>query len=140
MLLSPYIRFKSHALKLQWEDGYLDASGNTQQFHPALYIIVLAAALKHYKLTRKPLVITSLYRPGRGSVHNYGRGVDCRTHDIDEPQMGWWERWLKETFIYHGKVGCQTAMIHDTGRGKHLHLQVGSDEKMPEVPETFIQA
>jgi len=137
---SPYIRFKTPELESQWNEGYRDENGNLNQLHPALKVLILAAAYKHFLLTGKPMVITSLYRSGRGSPHNYGRGGDGRIHDIPNPQRNWWEEWLNETFTYHGKLGCKTALIHDVGKGNHIHLQVGPKEPIPEVPETFIAA
>lgn len=137
MPISPYIRFKTLALLTQWDHGYRDKNENLQQIHPAIKAIITAAAYRHYQITGKPLVITSLYRPGEGSVHNYGRGFDGRVWNIPPTRRQEWVDWINDTFPY-GDAVRMTALIHDSGQGEHIHGQVSFERTNVEIPESYI--
>jgi len=152
--LSPYLVFKSSDLQDQYLSG---------KFHPALYVKLGAAGLWHYKQTGAQAVITSLYRDD--GIHSGFRAGDLRTRHIYPYVSGRWEAWLNLVFLYYGKAGCKTAMIHEVKKclncgnhcewnvaicnkcgkvafgepmGIHLHLQVGPREPAPEMPDRFI--
>ncbi|HUU29363.1 MAG TPA: hypothetical protein VM123_16290 [archaeon] len=152
MYPSPYIRFKSTRQEREWFEGTRGDSGR-DLLHPALYVLVLAAAHWHYLRVGQPAVVTHILRtgneqrsiypgsPDRRSPHEFGRGADLRTRDLAPEMAGEWEAWINNTFPYHGKEGALTALLHQIGnRGQHLHLQVGPLEAHPPVIETFIQS
>jgi len=115
-----FIRFKSAALADQyWAD----------LFHPALYVVLLAAAHWHYTMTGSAMTITSLWRPD--GIHKCFRAADVRTRQLYPLLVEQWENWINSVFQYHGAAGCRTALVHDVGRGSHMHIQVGPMESTP---------
>jgi hypothetical protein len=70
-------------------------------------------------------IITSGYRHGRGSVHNLVpcRGVDLRSWVFEDPQDVTDK--INEHWEYDPeRPDKQCAILHDTGSGNHIHLQV----------------
>lgn len=57
------------------------------------------------------------------SVHQYWRGVDIRISDFTTEQQKTILGLLNNIFSY-ATPGKFTALIHDVGQGKHLHIQV----------------
>jgi len=143
MDLSPYLRFDGAREKKEWFES--------EQLHPALYVVVLAAALWHYRRTGKPVVITHILRtraeqrsyypddPDKRSLHEFGQAADLRTRDLDLKTVREWAEYINDTFKYFGSVGIQTALVHDIGMGRHFHIQIGPHESRPAKPETFIE-
>ncbi len=135
MLAERYLDFKTGRQKREWQN---------QRLHPALGVIVLAAARWHWLATGESAVVTSLLRtadeqraiypasPGRRSPHEFGRAADIRVTTLAAGQARDWACWLNETFVYSGRSGLKTALVHEVGgRGRHLHLQVGPGENIP---------
>jgi len=144
---APYIRFKSPRQEREWF-----ARSKEAEIHPALYVVVLAAAHWYYQRTGKPAVLTHLLRtdseqrriyPDRTayrSPHEFGRAADLRTAGLEPVVARQWEEWINRTFPYSGKPGARTALIHQVGAlGEHLHVQIGPLETAPKAPETFIE-
>ena len=130
-----YLDFKTGDLRRQWRQG---------QLHPALRVIVTAAARWHWLATGKQAVVTSLLRtreqqrkiypssPGKRSPHEFGRAADMRVSLLHPGRAGDWARWLNEAFPYQGRTGLKTALVHEVGgRGNHIHVQVGPGETLP---------
>ncbi|OGG05344.1 MAG: hypothetical protein A3F83_13210 [Candidatus Glassbacteria bacterium RIFCSPLOWO2_12_FULL_58_11] len=148
MYRTPYLVFKSARLESEW------SGGGTQKgvgLHPALYVVVLAAAHWHYRTLGKPAELTCLLRtpeeqkaiyPDRRdfrSPHEFGRAADLRTLGLSPETSRLWEEWLNLTFSYRGKAGARTALVHEVhGLGEHLHLQIGPQEAAPKMPESFV--
>lgn len=153
MYPSPYIRFKSSRIEREWFAGS-NSADPVPKLHPALYIVVLAAANWHYKRTGEPAVLTGIIRnrdeqlriypdkPDRRSVHEFGRGADIRITGLQPVVAMELEEWINRTFEYQStKLSLHTAMIHEVGElGEHLHLQIGPLESKPETPDNFITA
>jgi hypothetical protein len=142
---SPYIRFKSSRIENEWMH-------RQELLHPALYVIVLSAALWIYRRTGKRTVITALLRtdaeqraiypnePDKESVHQVGRGADLRTEGIPLDIIKELVDWVNATWKYYGSSNVKTALFHEVGNhGLHLHLQVGPVELKPEYPKSYIQ-
>jgi hypothetical protein len=140
MLAERYLDFKTGRQRSEWQSSRL---------HPALGVIVLAAARWHWLAKGEPSVVTALLRtpdeqraiypasPGRRSPHEFGRAADLRVTSLAAGQAQDWAHWLNEAFAYSGRNGLKTALIHEVGgRGQHLHLQVGPGENIPPVQET----
>jgi hypothetical protein len=125
MRKNPYIRFKTPALENQWRDESLP--------HPALVVAVNLAALIYYRMTGQSATITSLYRDNDPGVHGQKpcRGADLRTHGLMGDQKAQWTGAINTAIPYQSSKPTQTAMVHDVGRGDHLHLQIGPLEPMP---------
>jgi len=151
MFLSPYILFKSDREEKEWFEGVRNEKSHGF-VHPALYVVVLAAARWHYLRIGQPAVVTHLLRtaeeqrtiyPGSSafrSPHEFGRAVDLRTADLSDQDAREWEAWVNQAFSYQGREGLTTALLHHVGdRGEHLHLQVGPLEKIPQLRETLIR-
>ncbi len=135
MLAERYLDFKTGRQRDEWQSPRL---------HPALSVIVLAAARWHWLATAEPAVVTALLRtpaeqraiyparPGRRSPHEFGRAADIRVTSLADGQDEAWARWLNDAFAYSGRSGLKTALVHQVGdRGRHLHLQVGPGEDAP---------
>ena len=146
MYPAPYIRFKSPRQQREWF-----ARSDGSQIHPALYVIVLAAAHWYYRHTGRPAVLTHLLRTDREqrriypdragfrSPHEFGRAADLRTAGLEPSVARQWEDWINRTFPYSGKAGAPTALFHEVGAlGEHLHVQIGPLETAPKRPETFV--
>lgn len=98
-----------------------------------MFSVVATAAALHYGTTGTPLVVTSIYRPGKiTSVHAHWRGTDARIfhpdREVPEGQQGAEEDeaqvlcdLLNELFEYPGH---DTAIIHGDGLDRHIHIQV----------------
>lgn len=71
------------------------------------------------------VVITSAYREGDHGVHGTVpcRGLDIRSFIYEKPRHI--VDVLNETFSYDfQRPGMKAAMYHDSGHGRHIHLQV----------------
>ena len=72
-------------------------------------------------------LITSLYRIGDTGVHGQlpVRGVDMRCR---EDVIGYHvEEYINSRWVYDDdRPSLQVCIYHDTGRGKHIHLQVSN--------------
>ncbi len=153
MYPSPYIRFKSSRIEREWFAGSNPADP-IPKLHPALYIVVLAAAHWYFKRTGEPAVLTGIIRtrdeqleiypdhPDRRSVHEFGRGTDIRTSGLQPVVAMEWREWIDRNFEYQSaRLNLHTAWVHETGEfGEHLHIQVGPLESKPETPDNFIAA
>ena len=152
MYASPYIRFDGEREKQEWFEGCLANMPKARRIHPALYVMVLAAALWYYRRTGEPVVITHILRtreeqrkfypdqPNKRSTHEFGQAADLRTRNLSFEVAQEWAEWLNLCFDYYGRLGSMTALVHEVGKhGMHFHLQVGPHEKLPPVPETFIK-
>ena len=152
MYPSPYIRFDCYREQSEWFEGCSAGNQAGCGIHPALYAVVLAAGLWHYRKTGRPAVVTHLLRsreeqsrfypdrPRLHSPHEFGRAADLRTALLGPDLALEWAEWLNRSFEYHGRVGVKTALYHEVGgHGEHLHLQVGPREIVPRLPETFLQ-
>ncbi|MEK7557488.1 MAG: hypothetical protein AAB538_05905 [Patescibacteria group bacterium] len=141
---SPYIRFKTSRIENEWLAWQ-------ELLHPALYVLVLSAALWLYRKTGKRTVITDLLRteaeeraiypnePDKRSVHQYGRGADLKTNGVPPDVIKEWVDWINEAWRYYGSSGLLTALYHEVGGGGlHLHIQIGPLELKPEQPKNYI--
>ena len=135
MLAERYLDFKTDRQRGEWQ---------SQRLHPALSVIVLAAARWHWLATAEPAVVTGILRTpaeqraiypagaGRRSPHEFGRAADIRVTSLADGQAEAWARWRNDTFVYSGRSGLKTALVHQVaGGGRHLHLQVGPGEDAP---------
>ena len=151
MYPSPYVVFKSARQEYEWHNS-TPRQETHPVVHPALYVVVLAAAHWHYLRVGKPVVLTHILRtrreqraiypdrPGLRSPHEFGRAADLRTRHLELQVAREWEEWINRSFPYYGRPQSATAQLHEVGsRGLHLHLQVGPREKHPPWPETFPQ-
>jgi hypothetical protein len=131
-----YLSFKDSRVEAQWNDP--------DSLHPALRVIVAAAAHWHWRATGQPAVLTCLLRskeeqraiypdsPQRRSPHEYGRAADFRTRDMAKAKAEAWRDWLNRSFTYLGRAGARTALLHEVNSmGGHLHVQVGPAEPAP---------
>ena len=132
----PYVQFKTRRIEAEW-----NAAG---VIHPALRVVVSAAALWHWRTAGRQAVLTCALRsreeqraiypdqPERRSTHEYGRAADFRTRDLDPNMARAWEAWINSAFAYLGRAGTRTALLHEVNSlGGHLHVQVGPDETVP---------
>jgi hypothetical protein len=137
----PYLQFKNSRIEEQWKGGGI--------IHPALRVIVNAAALWHWRATGRPAVLTCVLRtrqeqraiypdqPERRSPHEFGRAVDLRTRDLDQDGARAWEAWINSAFAYLGHSGARTALLHEVNSlGGHLHVQAGPSETVPVLLKT----
>jgi len=151
MYPSPYIRFDGYREQGEWFEGCRAGKAGGRNLHPALYVLVQAAGLWHYRRTEQPAVVTHLLRTreeqrelypqrtGLRSPHEFGRAADLRTRHLSRETALAWAEWINQSFDYLGRSGVMTAGCHEVGtHGQHLHLQVGPREKVPPVPESFI--
>jgi hypothetical protein len=60
------------------------------------------------------------------SVHQHWRGVDLSINDYTQNEIDAAVKYLAH-FAY-ATFGKETALFHDIGLGKHLHIQVDNEE------------
>ena len=147
-IVTPYLEYKTERVRQEWLQGYgYDPDLKSRvAIHPAIYVIVLAAAHWFYRRTGKPATMTELFRwrqeqrayypkePGKLSVHQLGKGGDLRTkiEGLRWPVKREWESWINGAFPYLSKSAVKTAKVHHIDNGaEHLHLQAGSLEPTP---------
>jgi len=70
------------------------------------------------------ITVTSLIRPRTtdSGVHEAGRGADVRSHDFSGVELAQLTAFINKSFPY--PRGLKTMIVHDTGKGVHIHLQV----------------
>ena len=113
-----------------------------RQVKPRLQAFILAAGSFMYFTYGITLVVTDLLRSNKASVHNYGDGVDWRTHDpetgaemLTQEQGDALVKHLKWQFPYYLKLPMPTSpkySIKDERKphssknwtGPHIHGQV----------------
>ena len=89
----------------------------------------------------KSIVVTELLRDGAAqdrlykrlpeyakkpwkSVHQFGCGADIRTSNFTQSEIDEIADIINRWFDYDQEGSHPSAIAHDIGRGKHLHLQV----------------
>ncbi len=107
-----------------------------EQIKPRLQAFILVAGGFMYFTYGITLVVTGLLRSGKGSVHNYGNGVDFRTKDLTEEQGDALIGFLKWKLPYYLKLPMPIKpkySIRDEreegGTGPHIHGQVNWREE-----------
>ena len=79
-------------------------------------------------MLKKECIVTSI-KSDRNfddkGVHQYGRGVDLRTHHLSEDEKIKVVENINDRFNY-GR-GHRCALIHGSGDNEHLHIQVPHD-------------
>lgn len=140
-----YLTFKddepgeAERLRRQWESGNLRSS---------IVVIILFAAHKHFLMTGKPAVITSLFRikTTDTGVHEDWRAGDLRSRDLTNEQAQEWETSINVAFPeyseYSSSPTAQTALIHavrgEDGKSKGIHLHVQSPPLEPQPQDNPI--
>lgn len=72
----------------------------------------------------KGIIVTSLVRTDdRTSVHYWGKGGDLRSRCYTFEQLKDIKQYINNNYEYR-TPGKHTLMIHDVGRGIHIHVQV----------------
>lgn len=109
------IGFKYKYLKKQW--------GTLLDKNPELVIIALSFA---YYFNETEIIITSIHRPkNKKSVHAYWRGIDLRSRNLNQNKLSFFVDFINRIYPYKkGKI--KTAIVHDSGKGEHIHLQTKS--------------
>lgn len=129
------IKFKHEWLKNEFNNS----------IHPRLRVIVYAiAGFCEYEFN-KNLTITEILRtqatqdiyykdspayqrkPWK-SVHQYGKGVDCRSFDFSMKEIKRIDEFVDKHFVYD-KRRRESSIYHSVGHGNHLHFQVWGDWK-----------
>ena len=80
----------------------------------------------------KGFVITEGWRPG-GGVHSAEpcRGIDIRSWIYTPAKLEEIETKINSRFLYDPeRIEMQCCIIHDVGKGQHIHLQVHPNTKM----------
>lgn len=92
---------------------------NLEMIHPALKDV-----LRDLETEYDCFTITSLYRIENGVHHTMPlRAIDLRCRNIEVGRSI--EYWVNKRWAYDPtRPGYEVCMFHDTGRGKHLHVQV----------------
>lgn len=57
------------------------------------------------------------------SVHQFGRGIDIRSHHLEASEIEMALFYINKKYPY-GKDKYKTAIYHNIGFGKHIHIQV----------------
>jgi len=114
----PIIQFKEHILSSQFDSLLLDSR---------LKFIIYALAGFIANEFGKPLVITSIFRPGDKGVHGYWRGIDIRTYYYLAEEITEILEFINKTLPY-GYGAYKTALYHNTGQGDHIHIQVSRND------------
>ena len=58
------------------------------------------------------------------SVHQYGRGADIRVHNFTQTELDKIGNFLNMITYDENRLHKKTAIVHDVGRGNHIHIQV----------------
>ena len=99
------------------------------EIKPKLLMITADVADFVWRHLARPIVITSIIRakgavPGESGIHALGRGIDISVNDIPDNIQRILVQYINSKYIYDAvRHHLDTAIIHDTGYGKHLHLQ-----------------
>ena len=91
-------------------------------YHKKLIELVVWCAFRHSNI-----IFTSGYRDGDRGVHGLKpcRGMDIRSWIFDNPQEIVND--INSYWIYDPKrLKYMCAILHDTGKGEHIHLQAHS--------------
>ncbi len=104
---------------------------------PRLIEMALVVAAYLREVHGLPLVVTDGIRtkedmrrlypnePGRQSPHMDGRAIDVRSRDLTDEQARQLESWVNETYqLRTGLSSYRFCYWHNSGFGKHFHLQV----------------
>ena len=94
-------------------------------YHPMLISMVMWISTRYSQV-----VFTSAYREGDSGVHgtNPCRGFDIRSYIYGDPQQVCND--INKHYIYDpDRPEKKCAIFHDTGKGKHIHLQVHPNTK-----------
>ena len=104
--------------------GIIQSIEDAGGLHPKLWD-VLRWVLKKWP---NKLIITSLYRQGDHGVHGQ---KPCRGADIRSWVFGYPDAIVSaiNDFWDYGDEKHQVALLHDTGRGEHIHLQVRDETR-----------
>lgn len=97
--------------------------------HPKLRKILGDLEYKCMKDYKTEITITSLIREDdEHSVHyiTFKRGADVRSYDFTSDQIDEILMYLNTEYPYGDQIHL-TAICHDTGLGRHFHLQVIAD-------------
>ena len=116
------LMFKRQPLADEWS--------RLARVNPKLCHIVLKAC----ECLNGEITLTEIYRdeetqrryypkePDKMSVHQFWRGVDVSIKNVGCADLGACVLALNIEFPY-GKKNIKTALVHDVGLGRHLHLQ-----------------
>ena len=83
---------------------------------------------------KKDLIITSIYRDQKGSVHKYWRGVDFRITPkggesvYSDEEIDMIKKYMNRFMYSDIKQHINTLRVHDAGSGLHGHIQVNNDD------------
>jgi hypothetical protein len=91
----------------------------------------------------KDITITSIWRPKTtdSGVHEANRGVDIRTMYFTESEIAQILEFLSQVEYGLSSSGqpLKTAIYHDVGQGKHLHLQCSNSNLTPILKKTLTE-
>jgi len=133
--LQPNIEFKHHILITHWRSPQLD---NRLRF------IILALAGFTFEEFGKPIKITSIFRTQETqdaiywgnekykkspwkSLHQFWQAADISVYYFLAEEQKGILNFLNNNIQYNEKQSHKTALIHNVGIGKHLHVQCGND-------------
>ena len=90
-------------------------------YHPKMIALAMWVAVRYSKL-----VLTSAYRMGDSGVHGQipCRGIDIRSWHYNDPQVVVDDINVHWRYDPYKRPEMMCAIYHDTGSGKHIHLQV----------------
>jgi len=57
------------------------------------------------------------------SVHQYNRGFDLRTHDMEADMVKDLADFMNRIVYDKNRPDKKTCKVHDVGRGMHFHIQ-----------------
>jgi hypothetical protein len=101
-----------------------ELQGEFNILSPKLRAIILYIAWYAWNHWNIKITITSLIRlTKKSSVHYWKRGADIRVWVFNKTQREILTKHINEVFPY-GDDEHDTFLIHDTGQGIHIHVQV----------------
>lgn len=96
------------------------------KYDPNLVRLIDDVAIAFESKFQIGIIVTEGWRPGSG-VHSTSpcRGLDLRSWIYTTEELEYIEKTINTLWTYdHGRPDMRCLIVHDVGKGQHIHLQV----------------
>lgn len=134
------LRFKTDKLKDEF-NGRNNLEGTAVDERVVFITLALAGYVDYY--FNKYVVVTDVLRTQQEqdllysnipehirpvSTHQFGRAIDVRITSFTNYELEEIKKYLNTHLVY-SNTKFDTCIVHNVGRGKHIHIQVDADNK-----------
>jgi len=130
----PIIEFKEHHLQLEFLSLDLDSRLQVVLYALAGFVwFNFGKSITITEILRTQAMQDEYYKDNESykekpwlSVHQFGRGADVSIKWFTVQEVKDIEKFLKTNFVY-STAFKSICIVHDIGRGNHIHIQVDPD-------------